>query len=248
MYESVSIIVPIRIMHPQFKIYIDNLIFCAKGLSLLDTGSVTKEVIISDLGSAPAFSSEILKISKDNGLKYVRSESKAWSRSRAINSGIYAATGSRLFFIDADTILPKTYVQDHLAVALENNYTVNLVYDSEVKEFNNKTHDYACLLKQPGKIRQGGWSHFSVDRARLIKIGGYDNDYVGWGAEDNDVLLRLESSGVHRVILNNPPVHLWHPQYSEIMRSIGQFSWYKNNKIKNRLKFFALRDKLKGKG
>jgi glycosyltransferase involved in cell wall biosynthesis len=55
--------------------------------------------------------------------------------------------------------------------------------------------------------------HFSLFRADIERINGFDEHYVGWGLEDDDFTLRLHQAGIRgqSLILQARALHLWHP-------------------------------------
>jgi len=60
------------------------------------------------------------------------------------------------------------------------------------------------------KVRGGA---FGVSREDLVRVNGFDENYVGWGAEDDDLGRRLYRAGVvgRTVFRDEFPLHLWHP-------------------------------------
>ncbi len=54
--------------------------------------------------------------------------------------------------------------------------------------------------------------HFSLFREDVNRINGFDEQYVGWGLEDDDFSMRLYQSGVkgQSLILKARALHLWH--------------------------------------
>lgn len=59
--------------------------------------------------------------------------------------------------------------------------------------------------------------NFSVDRESMMKINGFDEDYVGYSREDTDVELRLQALGLKIKSLKGLALqyHVWHPRLSE---------------------------------
>src|SRR5207245_2597561 len=57
---------------------------------------------------------------------------------------------------------------------------------------------------------QGLW------RGDLLKVNGYNEDFVGWGREDSEFALRLMNLGVKRLDARGWALgyHLWHPPAS----------------------------------
>lgn len=62
--------------------------------------------------------------------------------------------------------------------------------------------------------------HFSLFKADMERVNGFDEHFVGWGLEDDDFSLRLHQAGIkgHSVIPVARAMHLWHapvPSYAE---------------------------------
>jgi glycosyltransferase involved in cell wall biosynthesis len=55
--------------------------------------------------------------------------------------------------------------------------------------------------------------HFSLFRDDVFAVNGFDENFVGWGYEDDDFARRLYKSGVkpQSVIQEARALHLWHP-------------------------------------
>jgi glycosyltransferase involved in cell wall biosynthesis len=54
--------------------------------------------------------------------------------------------------------------------------------------------------------------HFSLFRGDVEKINGFDENFTGWGLEDDDFARRLYKAGMHSrsVIMEARAMHLWH--------------------------------------
>lgn len=68
------------------------------------------------------------------------------------------------------------------------------------------------------KLRRNEWRHaigcnLAIWRADLNRVDGFDADYVGWGREDSDLLVRLLQTGIRRKDgrFATAVLHLWHP-------------------------------------
>lgn len=67
-------------------------------------------------------------------------------------------------------------------------------------------------LARPHKPKLLG-CHFSLFRADVERVNGFDENYTGWGYEDDDFARRLYRAGVtpRSVIREARALHLWHP-------------------------------------
>lgn len=67
-------------------------------------------------------------------------------------------------------------------------------------------------LARPHKPKIIG-CHFSLFRDDVRRVNGFDENFVGWGYEDDDFARRLYKTGVRpaSVILAARAMHLWHP-------------------------------------
>lgn len=67
-------------------------------------------------------------------------------------------------------------------------------------------------LARPHKPKLLG-CHFSLFREDVARVNGFDENFVGWGYEDDDFARRLYKAGVEprSVIAEARALHLWHP-------------------------------------
>ena len=56
----------------------------------------------------------------------------------------------------------------------------------------------------------------AVNRQRLVDIGGYDEDFTGIGADDNDLTDRLRASGCRYDFAPAEVIHLHHPKHKNL--------------------------------
>lgn len=72
-------------------------------------------------------------------------------------------------------------------------------------------------LARPHKPKLLG-CHFSLFRADAERVNGFDENFVGWGYEDDDFARRLYKMGVapHSVIREARALHLWHPSLAPV--------------------------------
>lgn len=67
----------------------------------------------------------------------------------------------------------------------------------------------------PGPKLRGGV--FGIRKEDLIRINGFDEKYMGWGNEDDDLGRRLYAVGIigHNPFFDEFPLHLYHPPYHQ---------------------------------
>jgi hypothetical protein len=57
---------------------------------------------------------------------------------------------------------------------------------------------------------------FVIQREWLVRLGGFDERFRGWGGEDDAMTQKLLRAGVQALQLDGPPaLHLWHPRSPE---------------------------------
>jgi hypothetical protein len=101
--------------------------------------------------------------------------------------------------------------------------------EEPVEKEHRRFTRYALLrrigLANPRKLTFGG--HFSAFRKDVESVNGYDENYVGWGAEDQDLAFRMVCAGLRgtSVIRTARVLHLWHP------KEIGDKHWKEGGNV-----------------
>jgi len=179
----------------------------------------------------------------DFPVSHVWQEKKGFRNAAARNNGIRHAKGDYLIFFDCDfLVLPRTIPQ-HFKLAKQGKFIAggykNMDETATQKAFQStitadllnrlderyserpliKTHRrfikrtvlMRLHLAPPQKQSLGG--HFSIHKKDLERVNGYDENFVGWGGEDEDLGIRLVRAGVHcrSAIRSAKVLHLWHP-------------------------------------
>ena len=217
---TASLIIPIQVQLPEFEIYLTNLRFSMESVA---KQTVDCEKILVDYGSNLNYSMKIRELCRVYGFKYIFERAFVWSRSRSLNVGISIASGEYVLVIDSDSVIPPDYVEQHMEKVTPNVVRFSLVYDA--KKEMTKSSDYQKLIKQKEHIiglRMAGRSHVCVPREWFLLRGGYDERYSGWGGEDDEIYRRLSKDGFREARLDCHPVHLWHPEYKDLMASVGR--------------------------
>ncbi len=154
------------------------------------------------------------------------------------NEGVAASTAPYLIFTDGDLILPPEFVGQHLRRRRANtafsgeSYRLAEDVSAGLDEDAVRRGDYRSLVS-PGelaRVRKADWRarwHALLrhrDRPRLIgwnvglwrsdyeRVNGYDEQFRGWGCEDDDLTRRLRGLGVRTRWINRWTCgyHVWH--------------------------------------
>jgi glycosyltransferase involved in cell wall biosynthesis len=173
------------------------------------------EVVVADDGSSETAVNEVKKLAGHYPFPVVH----AWyprdgaRRAACRNNGIRHATGDYLIFLDADfAVLPRA-IKSHVDAARPGWF--ELPEDPILKEHREFVR-YGILrkLRLASARKQTFGGHFSIHKKDIESVNGYDENYVGWGGEDQDIALRLVMAGFRgaSVIKSSRMLHLWHPK------------------------------------
>jgi glycosyltransferase involved in cell wall biosynthesis len=167
--------------------------------------------------------------------------------SRCRNEGVAASEAPYLLFTDGDCILPPDHVAKHLrhrrrgrviagdcyrldradsarvtAAAIRSGAYRNWVGFREQMRIARKA---ACaklyhLLRHPTRPRLTG-CNIAVWRDDFLRVNGFDENYLGWGLEDQDFRLRLSRLGLRfkSILGSTAAYHLWHPLHPTFARN-----------------------------
>jgi GT2 family glycosyltransferase len=155
------------------------------------------------------------------------------------NEGVRHTTAGHLLFFDGDCVLPPDHLEEHLAAwrpgVLTSGYCVRLDQEasrqididavrrgamaaaasteelSKLKSLHRKAWWYSAI-GHPAKPALKS-TDFSLSRTDFRRVNGFDEQFVGWGCEDDDLGRRLRAAGIRPVsVLDRTRVyHLWHP-------------------------------------
>jgi hypothetical protein len=142
-------------------------------------------------------------------------EDMAYSRAWAFNVGARVSRGRLLVLHDNDLLVPARYAAALVERHREGYEIVNLkrfvIYLSETH--TAQVFQGAPLDAQPpASIVQNAEAGGSigVDRQVYFALGGLDEEFIGWGGEDNEFWDRASTRRVYP-FGHLPLVHLWHP-------------------------------------
>jgi hypothetical protein len=164
---------------------------------------------------------------------------KAWG----FNIAARVARGPVLAFGDADVIAPRAFA-DAVRRCREGQGAVKpyrTIVDLTPEETARvRGGEWELVPTRPAdapRNREGRGEHvvfagglFVIQRETYLRIGGFDERFLGWGGEDDAMTAKLERAGVPLAeIGDQPALHLWHPRSTE--STLGQPHYEANRRL-----------------
>lgn len=176
------------------------------------------EVLVCDSNSSDGTAELIERVQYERpSVRYLRGEYSG--RAAARNAGITAARSAVVLFNDADILASPDLLSTHLRRHRLGSAIAVVGLEVQVKDFA----EYE--LKRDDPQRRGhlhppsrkalSWLYFltgnaSVRRADLLRAGGFDESFTGYGHEDLELGYRLQQLGIR--ILYEPAAVNYHCQ------------------------------------
>jgi GT2 family glycosyltransferase len=199
------------------------------------------EVIVTDDGSVDE-TPEVVRSyaqSVDFPVRFTTHPHTTFQLARCRNEGVAASEAPYLLFLDGDCVLPPDHVATHLAQRRPGHVmagyfarldeTTSSRLDEHVIRSGEFVHwaptqELRLLRSMARKARLYQWLRHStkpklygnnvgVWRSDYERVNGYDENFEGWGCEDDDLRLRLRRTGVQiqSILPWTFTYHMWHP-------------------------------------
>ena len=198
------------------------------------------EIVIADDGSGAATQAVITSFMAASRVptRLVAQAHEGFRVARLRNLAIAATSLDYLVFIDGDMVLHPEFIADHARMARPGAYTqgIRVLADARLTQ---SLIDGAATVPSPfargagflrrayllhspllsSLFRRAGNGLVAVKscnqgfwRDDLIRVNGFDEDFVGWGPEDKELCARLENSGDQRqtLLFGGIACHLHH--------------------------------------
>jgi hypothetical protein len=165
-----------------------------------------------------------------------------YHRSKIINEGLKISKNNACLIFDCDILLPKEQI-DTAYLLLNNGYDVVYPYStpqydvpqeyfesfqtnynfSEIQK--NITARQYGILNEPYMIKYGNTAFgMMVDKSSLGNLVYFNEEFNGWGYEDNEYLFRLDKFGAKITRVWGPVFHVEHSRDLQ-----HQYNHYTNN-------------------
>jgi len=215
-----------------------SLVLCLE--SIKNQTIAPDEVIIADDGSMNETKDLITSFNKGSDIDIIHSWQKdiGFRAARSRNNAILKSSGDYIVLIDGDMIIHSNFIQDHIInaeygffvqgtrVLLSKKQTKKSLIQNKTKFsffslglMNRKNAIYSQFLSKAfinkknriNGIRSCNMAFYLKD---CLNINGFNNDFVGWGREDSEFIVRLINSGIKRKNIRFCAIqyHLWHDE------------------------------------
>ncbi len=210
------------------------------------------QVVVTDDGSTDRTPDIVRRFARSVPFRasFTTHPHKAFQLARCRNEGVAATTAPYLLFLDGDCVLPPDHVLKHLkhrrpdyamgGYCCRLDEQTSARFDDEAIR-SGKYLDWAPrsqrfelakravearfyqLIRHPTKPKLPG-GNIGVWREDYQRVNGYDENFQGWGCEDDDLRFRLRRSGVKTacILRWTWTYHLWHPPDASAPERIGQ--------------------------
>lgn len=142
----------------------------------------------------------------------------------ARNAGINAAETTNIIFIDVDCIVSPTLFSNLLEdLSGENIVTAYPLYLPMLPNSGNYTNLKGQAVAHPGRERIPSgepvehlqfWSLiFAIQKTTFNRIGGFDESFTGYGAEDTDFAMMFHQAHIDLIFVRDYVLHQYHDKY-----------------------------------
>ena len=217
-----------------------HLALALESLALQQCAGTTMEVVVSDDGSGDETPQVVHSFAATAPfpVRFTTQPHDGFRLARVRNEAARLATGRYLLFLDGDCIVPRHHVAAHAErrrhgtallgycarlpaeasrLLVPGNLAITnlaaLVPASERRALGRRRRKtwWHAVLRHPTKPRLAG-GDFGVWRDDFVRVNGFDERFVGWGQEDDDLGLRLRAAGVRleTILGQTRSLHVWH--------------------------------------
>jgi len=174
-------------------------------LALIKQGNENYEVIVCDDGSNDGTEEMINELKKQVpfDLLYTFQEKKGFRLAKARNMGIRLAKAEKIVFLDQDVIISPFSLEQLNKFCFDNKYSCGYKRLMPIQFYEEKINDDIILnnfsifdSQYHGMIPATLGSFGMIYKKCFDIVGLFDEDFVGWGLEDSELIGRLNDNGI----------------------------------------------------
>lgn len=211
--------------------------------SVMNQSKLPDEVIIADDGSKPETKLTIDRYKKvfPVPLIHIWHKDEGNRKPRIMNKAIAKAKNEYIIEIDGDIIMSRYFIEDHLQFSEKGFYLygsrVNIKKEILDKLFQNQKlrfHFFSKGIQKRGRTlripflakfikpvkersKKLRGCNMSFWREDFIKVNGFNENLVGWGIDDSEMIQRLHNTGIKgkRLKFAGIAYHIYHTEQSK---------------------------------
>ncbi len=196
------------------------------------------ELVVADDGSRPETGALVAAFAARAPFPVLHSwqEDLGFRAAASRNRAFARASGDYLVMVDGDIVLHPQFVRDHLRAARPGRFVqgsrVMLSAAATAAALAAGRTRFGPLARGLGNrlnaVHSPALSALASRRSRdvfrvrsanlacwredVVRVNGFDEDFVGWGREDSEFVARLQHAGLERLQLKFAAIgyHLWH--------------------------------------
>ncbi|BDM62997.1 glycosyl transferase family 2 [Shewanella sp. NFH-SH190041] len=216
--------------------------------SILYQTRIPDEIIIADDGSTIETTNMIQRFKEEHSelnIIHFWQEDKGFRLSKSRNKAINLSTCDYLVLIDGDMILNENFILDHLnnaksgvlvsgrRIMLNEAYSSEIIHSDKIDNvsflssaiikhrFLSIRNRFLSKLRSSTNTRIDGilGCNMAFFKNDAVTVNGFNEDFVGWGAEDTEFVARFVNNGFKKMKLKHLAFgyHLYHPESSKEM-------------------------------
>lgn len=230
--------------------------------SVLVQKTLPNEVIVADDGSRNDTREMIEKFQQNFPVPLIHSwqEDVGFRAAMSRNKAIAKAKYDYIVIIDGDILLHPHFIENHKQKARKNCFTVGsrvilgpkisqtLLSEQRTKvtfftpNIKNRKNAINCNLlsqifaKPNNSMKRAISCNMSFWKTDIVQINGFNEDFVGWGREDSELVARFINSGFQRINLKfcANGFHIYHKENDR--KNLSQNDELLANTINNKVK------------
>jgi glycosyltransferase involved in cell wall biosynthesis len=219
-------------------------------ISALRQSILPNEIIVADDGSRPDTGELVRAYARLSPVPIIHcwQEDTGFRLAAVRNLAIAKAQFEYIIMVDGDMILHTHFIKSHQKHAAPNRFLqgsrVLMMKDLTEKALNEKLIDFEFLGKglksrfnalylprlswlisrKVDDLTRTRGCNQSFWLSDLKEVNGFNEDFVGWGREDTEFMVRMLNSGKHcfKMKLEGFGYHLYHPESSKAMLPANQ--------------------------
>lgn len=143
-----------------------------------------------------------------------------FNRSAARNTGVSESTSEVVVILDADNYVPLQQIHSAINLATEKDILAKPFtwFGYLTEDSTDKFYEFYGIIDVEPEFLNPQQQNFTggvyvMKKSLWQEIGGMDEGFIGWGAEDDAFHLHCKNKGIKTEYVEGYDYHLYHPAY-----------------------------------